>query len=189
MAMTKAGGGTSTKAGTGGANWKKNISPSAARTPVDYLKLNVGLTTFTLSHINGYKFVHWEKDLNGTTRKIWCSPGCGYCRNGSKRQARLSMEVIHNGDVKVLEVGARVGNEIINIFSKGDVVTIERIGTGFSTRFNVLNHYNTLLTKTTAIQFQSDDREEGIKELMYDIQRTVDYVEKYSLIKDFARKY
>lgn len=179
-----------TKAGRSVANWKKNISPHAARTPVNYLNLNVGLTTFTLSHINGYKFVHWERDpLTGTIRKIWCCPGCVYCQNGSKRQARLSMEVIHNGDVKVLEVGSKLGNQIVNIFSKGDVVTIERTGTGLSTRYHVLNHYNTITSKTSAIKFPAHDIEEGIKELMYDVQRTVDYDEKYGLIKDFARKY
>lgn len=161
----------------------------------DYLLLPEGQTTsFTIDFFNTFKFVHFITDHAGQKRKKLCAPyTCVHCANGSRRCMRLSMSVIHNGDTKILEVGSALGHQIINLFSVGDTLTIERRGTGFATTYNIIGipssgQHSVQQIQTTNPTY-SGDREEGIKELIYDVQRTNDYQHKYDLIKDFARKY
>ena len=163
-----------------------------SKATIQYLNLPDGQkTTFTIDFINKFRYVHFITDHTGRKRKYRCAPhSCSYCNNGDNRCLRLSMSVIHNGDKKILEVDSVLGHQIVNTFSAGDSLTIERNGTGFGTTYNIIGANVNISTSKTALTFTSDDeREEGIKELMYDLQRTNDYEEKYDLIKDFARKF
>lgn len=152
-----------------------------------YLNLVVGFTTFTIEAIERFRYVHFINDFAGIKRKKFCkTSGCSHCDN-SPRNLRMTMKVKHNGDLKTLEIGSVLANRIISDYSVGDTITIERIGSGLRTTYNIIQVGAG--THVTSLLHSSNDKEEGIKELMYDIQRTNDYDEKYDLIKFFARQF
>lgn len=153
---------------------------------MDYLTLPEGQTTLKVVGYSGFKYVHFPIE-NGKKRKRPCFTNCSHCQAGDRRVLRMTMTVEHNGDDKLLEVGASLGNHIVNSFVIGDSFTIDRQGTGLHTRYKLIGipvHTKNVVNTTSLV-----DREEGMRELFYDLQRTTDDDEKYALIKDFARKY
>ena len=160
-----------------------------------YLNLQPGFTTFTIENIERFRYVHFINDSYGIKRKKFCitSARCIHCANGSSRNLRMSMQVTHNGDLKTLETGSVLANRIINEYSVGDTISIERMGSGLRTTYNLRKVSGGIYpggTHMTSFPAHSDDdKKEGIKELMYDLQRTNDYDEKYDLIKSFADEY
>lgn len=167
-----------------------------------YLNLAPGFTTFTIENIERFRYVHFINDSAGIKRKKWCvTSGCPHCANGSPRNLRMTMQVTHNGDLKTLEVGSALANRIINDHSVGDTITIEKMGSGLRTTYNIIKvgtssagivpgTITTVGIPMTSFPAHSDDeKKEGLKELMYDLQRIKDYEEKYDLIKYFAREF
>lgn len=153
-----------------------------------YLNLVVGFTTFTIEAIERFRYVHFVDDSSGLKRKKYCiTSGCSHCSNGSPRNLRMTMQVTHNGDRKTLETGSVLANRIISDYSVGDTITIERMGSGLRTTYNLIQVG--VGTHVISLLHSSNDKEEGIKELVYDLQRTNDYEEKYDLIKSFARAF
>lgn len=157
--------------------------------PIVYLNLQSGFTTFAIENIERFRYVHFVTDSNGTLRKKFCrTSGCTYCASGSRRNLRMTMHVRHNGVAKTLEVGSALANRIINDFSVGDTITIEKMGSDLKTTYNIIGVPAAAVAQLS-MSTTVDEKEEGIKELMYDLQRTNDYEEKYELIQSFVRKF
>lgn len=184
---------TGTLTGTGTRPKRTGTLPRTRTGAIVYLNLATGFTTFTIENIERFRYVHFVDDSAGVKRKKWCrSSGCTYCATGSPRNLRMTMQVIHNGDKKTLEIGSVLANRIINEYSVGDTISIEKMGFGLRTTYNVIHIATTagkLTGSGTSISHTVDEKKTGIQELVYDLQRTNDYDEKYDLIKSFADEY
>lgn len=82
---------------------------------MDFLKLQTGINQVRIVSMPAMINVHWEKSLDGSTKKVIClGSGCPICKAGKAPQSRYQVKVIDRADsmVKILEGGTTIFNAI-----------------------------------------------------------------------------
>lgn len=115
---------------------------------VDFLKLQPGENRMRIVGKPSLIEIHWEKGLDGQTKKVICvGSGCPICKAGHAPQRRYQIKVIDRTDavVKILEGGATVFNAIRAYAMDPDYgdptrydIKIKKEGSGRETKYTVV---------------------------------------------------
>lgn len=115
---------------------------------VDFLKLQSGETRIRIVGKPSMVELHWEKALDGSTKKVICTgAGCPICKKGHAPMKRYQIKVIDrtDGNVKILEGGTTVFNAIKAYAMDPDYgdptkydMKVKKEGSGRETRYTVV---------------------------------------------------
>jgi hypothetical protein len=115
---------------------------------VDFMKLQSGQNQLRIVGRPSLIEIHWEKAVDGTTKKVICpGAGCPVCKGGHVPMARYQVQVIDRADgkIKVLEGGPTIFNSIKSYAMDADYgdptkydMKVKKEGSGRETKYTIV---------------------------------------------------
>lgn len=125
-----------------------SVKEAGTGASVDFIKLQTGQNQMRIVSKPSLVDVHWEKSVDGSTKKLTClGRECPICKAGKVPMQRYQVKVIDrtDGKVKVLEGGTTIFNQVKNLAMDPEYgnpemydIKVTKSGSGRETKYSIL---------------------------------------------------